>query len=137
MAKVKHNVANQTACLCPVCPVQTASSCVNQRKESGWGEMRKSAIAGVLENYPEHPETYDMPIGELQKSSVGKENQAELITKDNMIELYCSVGRSECGDLHGQQRCVCPDCAVWSGHDLKASYYCLKGSAEQIERKAA
>ncbi len=49
--------------------------------------------------------------------------------------IYCAsaVGKSDCSDQDGNKACNCPTCAVWEDNSLNSTYFCLKGSAEQIE----
>jgi hypothetical protein len=130
MKDVELNLSNYSKCLCPVCPVQAKSTCIAGKNE-GWREVRKSA-GRVLRQYPDHPEVYDMDLGELQKSETGKDQRFSKPAPEEMIELYCCklVGKSNCNDLDVGQPCQCPTCAVWASHDLGGYYYCTSGSTQ-------
>jgi hypothetical protein len=30
-----------------------------------------------------------------------------------------------------EENCHCPTCEVWKEHDLKATYFCVRGNAEE------
>lgn len=131
--KVKLTIDNYTKCLCPVCPVQEKSKCIALKK-ANWQETRKK-VGRVLEEYPFHPETYEIEMDELEKHEIGKKHGFFKPNQKDMIELFCSkaVGKSDCSDLDSRQKCNCPDCAVWSKSGLKTAYYCMRGSSEEIE----
>ena len=82
----------------------------------------------ILEEYPHHPEAYEMEMGELENSEVGRENAFIQPNPEDMQELYCSkaVGKSNCGDLNDGEMCQCPTCAVWSANSLGSTYYCRR-----------
>lgn len=130
MSRVTNNVANQSACLCPVCPVQVDSPCINRKKDEAWIYMRGTVMGGILSDYAKHPETYEIPIAELKAHPVGQKHDAGKLKEEDMIELYCSIGKSACPDLSTEEPCLCPDCSVWRGHELKSRYYCLQGRAD-------
>lgn len=130
MKEVELNLNNYSKCLCTVCPVQAKSECVAAKREK-WLEVRRS-LGRVLRQYPDHPEAYEMDMGELAESETGKDQDFRKPAAEEMIELYCckTVGKSNCVDLDGEKSCQCPTCAVWTSHDLKGFYYCAKGSPE-------
>lgn len=123
--EVLFNIANYTRCLCPVCKVQSGSSCI-AGKEAIWRETRKAA-GRVLEAYAVNPETYELEAGLLQEHEVGKRSGFKKPAESEMKELYCAVGRSECSDLDSDRLCLCGDCAVWLAHLLGHRYFCLMG----------
>lgn len=127
LPEVRRNISNYVKCLCPVCPVQEGSGCIDAKKEK-WRELRKS-IGKVLEDYPLHPEAYEMEMAELEHNIVGQKHGFSRPEKEDMIELYCSpvISKSNCGDLNDEKFCQCPTCAVWSAHLLRSTYYCLRG----------
>jgi len=100
MAKVEFNAENIGKCLCPGCPVQAQSECVEERK---------------------------------RKETQTPESEAQLPDPETMIRLYCSIGQSSCQDLDGSQECLCPGCPVWLDNELTSRYYCLEGSADEID----
>jgi len=51
----------------------------------------------------------------------------------NIGKLYCAKGKSSCNDLDGRQSCICPTCLVWNENNLRSMYFCLRGSADEIE----
>jgi hypothetical protein len=53
-------------------------------------------------------------------------------TCDKTKVLYCSTGKAACNDLDGNQACMCPTCLVWEENNLQSMYYCIKGSAQEI-----
>lgn len=127
MEEVKLNISNYAKCLCQVCPVQEDSSCIAAKNEK-WREMRMR-VGQVLEDYPDHPESYEMEMGELENNEVGKKHGFSQPEPEDMVELYCSavVGKSNCNDLSDEKFCQCPACAVWSAHVLGSTYFCLRG----------
>lgn len=50
----------------------------------------------------------------------------------NIGKLYCAKGKSDCDDLDDKQSCICPSCLVWNDNNLRSTYYCLRGSADDI-----
>ena len=50
--------------------------------------------------------------------------------------IYCAdaVGKSRCNDLDGTKPCLCPTCDVWKENNLRSTYFCLHGSAAEIEQ---
>ena len=56
-------------------------------------------------------------------------------TKKNEETLYCAgdVGKSVCKiNMNG---CLCGGCPVHRENNLKSGYYCMNGSADQIDDK--
>lgn len=41
-------------------------------------------------------------------------------------KLYCSIGKSSCGDLKKLRPCLCPTCLVWYSNNLGGIHYCTK-----------
>ncbi len=123
--EVELTIDNTSKCVCPVCPVQTASACT-AAKRPRW-EERRIAAGDILTEYPAHPEAFDMEMGELETTKIGERHGFRKPDTEDMIELYCSneVGISNCEDLDGERRCQCPSCAVWTTHGLDSRYYCL------------
>ncbi len=124
MEPVKLTPDNYTKCLCPVCPVQAGSVCIAAKRDA-WKEMRLS-VGKLLEEYASHPESYDQTFDEIEASELGRRLSFRAPTPPEMIELYCSIGKTDCEDLDTEQRCQCGDCAVWAKHGLDAYYYCRK-----------
>ncbi len=60
------------------------------------------------------------------------EKEGTMPSSDNFPGVYCSIGRSACGDLNNERRCLCPGCAVYLENDLKSFKYCLEGSSEEV-----
>jgi len=46
--------------------------------------------------------------------------------------LYCATSKTICTDIDPKQWCQCPSCLVWDEHNLKSTYYCTNGSADEI-----
>jgi hypothetical protein len=48
--------------------------------------------------------------------------------------LYCAngIGKSKC-EYH-MNGCICGPCPVHSNYSLKAGYYCIYGSADQVDK---
>lgn len=42
-------------------------------------------------------------------------------------KVFCSIGMTNCG--LEQKGCICGDCEVFKGNDLKVGYFCTKGEA--------
>jgi hypothetical protein len=129
--EVELSINNYTKCLCPVCPVQEDSKCIAQ-KMIKWADTRKR-IGDILEEYPFHPEAYDMEMGELQNSAIGAKKGFLKPQPVEMKELYCCkhVGKSNCGDLK-LAICQCTDCTVWKDHGLHAGYYCMHNLGKEL-----
>lgn len=49
--------------------------------------------------------------------------------------LYCAAEIGKSGCPYPMQGCVCGACPVHSEGELRALYYCIHGSAEEIEKK--
>lgn len=124
---VVFNISNYTKCLCPVCKVQAGSDCIDDKRE-GWRETRK-LVGGILEAYPDYPETYELEVTLLAEHEAAREQNFTVPDKTTMKELYCSIGESECGDIDGDRRCLCGDCAVWVAAGLREKYFCIQGAA--------
>lgn len=99
MPKVEFNTQNLTMCLCPGCPVQSASDCARER-------MLKAQIP---------------------------QDVSQVSDPKSLARLYCSLGKTDCGGFDGNQNCICPSCQVWSNNGLASRYFCLRGSAEEID----
>jgi hypothetical protein len=56
--------------------------------------------------------------------------------KGKMEKLYCAgeVGKSVCE--YKMNGCLCGGCPVHAENNLQAGYYCLNGSADEIEVKS-
>lgn len=107
--------------------MQKGSVCIAGREEA-WREARKAA-GRVLEAYPGNPETYELEAELLEEHAAGRQSGFRRPANEEMRELYCSIGRSECADLDSDRLCICPDCAVWAAGGLKTKYFCLQGPA--------
>jgi hypothetical protein len=46
--------------------------------------------------------------------------------------LFCAIGKSGCE--YKMNGCICGSCPVEIENGLKAGYYCLKGSAEEMSK---
>ena len=134
MKEVKKTLDTYTKCLCPVCPVTMDSGCLEARKDR-WKAARLKA-GQMLELYPEHPEAYGMEMFALEASETGRGIDFREPGREEMNELYCCncVGKSDCGDLAGAP-CLCPNCAVWSSHELEAKWFCKYGGQDENEVK--
>lgn len=56
-------------------------------------------------------------------------------SRDKGVKLFCSdeVGKSICAlAMNG---CLCGPCAVHEENDLRAGYYCIHGSADEVDKK--
>jgi hypothetical protein len=102
MAGVDYNRENYNMCLCGGCPVNRSSSCVAQQEE---------AISHLFE--------------QIEKDS-------KMPDAESMPGIYCATGKSDCDDLGVVKSCLCPACPVSIENELSNSYYCLKGSAEEV-----
>lgn len=51
--------------------------------------------------------------------------------KAEVAKLYCSFGKTDCTDMDTKENCHCPKCPVWEKYDLKATYFCVRGAAEE------
>ena len=97
MKEVDYNKKNLERCMCKSCPVQMNSVCANERKLK---------MLDMLSNMKE----------------------GDLMPEPNHIAgIYCSIGRSTCGDLNTDQNCQCPKCPVFKENDLTSTYYCMSG----------
>jgi len=68
-----------------------------------------------------------------QVTKIDWEKKDKLPLADQLPGVYCSHGKTICSDFDNNQSCVCPSCAVWSENGLKGTYFCLNGSADEIE----
>ena len=102
MAAVEYNRDSYNTCLCGGCPVNRASACVKELEEAL--EPRTEAI----------------------------ERESLMPSPETMPGIYCAVGKSSCGDLSARLRCLCPACPLFLREELGKSYYCLRGSAEEV-----
>ena len=61
-------------------------------------------------------------------------DEATLSRPEEIPCLYCSSGRSACGDLDYKEMCICGQCPVWMEQNLVGSnftgYYCRDGRAD-------
>lgn len=89
-------------CLCGGCPVNRSSACVALQEEA------LAPLVDQIEEESKMPDTSSMP------------------------GIYCSTGKSTCGDLGVAKSCLCPACPLSISEGLRNSYYCLKGSAEEV-----
>lgn len=97
---VDYNKKNLERCLCVKCPVQMESLCAYEGKLS---------IVTLLKNLKE----------------------TDLMPDPNLIAgLYCSIGKSKCGDLNTEQQCQCNRCPVFKEYSLQTGYYCKLGKEE-------
>lgn len=50
-------------------------------------------------------------------------------------KLYCAkeIGKSTCA--YKTNGCICSGCPVHMKNDLKAGYYCINGSADEVDDK--
>lgn len=92
-----------------------------------WGVDVAIMVVLLTNAYPDHPEAFDMEMGELEGTEVGMRHGFRKPDTADMIELYCSrtVGSSSCNDLDDDKHCQCPSCSVWATHGLGSYYYCL------------
>ena len=53
--------------------------------------------------------------------------------KGKIERLYCAgeIGKSSCE--YKRNGCICGGCPVHMENDLKAGYYCINGSADEID----
>jgi hypothetical protein len=102
MTEVSYDLESYNRCLCGGCPVNRRSACVKQQEDA-----LGSAFEAVEQGAP-LPDPKVMP------------------------GIYCSVGKSACGDLQERLSCLCPGCSIHLSHDLRNLHYCLKGSAEEV-----
>ena len=102
MAKVEYNRDTYNSCLCGGCPVNRQSDCVHRQEEALGAKAEAIERDGVM------PDAAEMP------------------------GIYCAIGKSACDDLGKSMRCLCPACPVLINADLGNSYYCLRGSAEEV-----
>lgn len=104
MPQVDFDRKNFNRCLCGGCPVNRASRCVAGQEI-------------ILEEQGQ--------IEDIQKES-------RMPDPKRMPGIYCAVGKSACSDLSERKMCLCPACSVAINGDLKNSYYCLRGAAEEV-----
>lgn len=52
--------------------------------------------------------------------------------KQKTAVLFCARGKAECPIT--MKGCVCGVCPVHTANNLKSGYYCLQGSADEIEK---
>lgn len=55
--------------------------------------------------------------------------------KEKMERLYCAeeIGKSGCE--YKMNGCLCGGCPVHAKSELKSGYYCINGSAEEVDAK--
>ena len=80
------------------------------------------------------------PVQSKSKCATGKMASLDAALKVQPLQpqdipfMYCATGKATCKDLDMQQKCQCPNCAVYQKYSLaKAShvaYYCRDGKAE-------
>lgn len=97
MADVEYIKKNLERCMCMSCPVQIDSICANERKLK---------VLDMLANYEE---------GSL------------LLEPSQIAALYCSIGKSGCGDIDTEQLCQCMKCPVFKENSLTKGYFCKFG----------
>lgn len=102
MVRVDYSRDSYNMCLCGGCPVNRSSDCVAQQEED---------IVPLLERI---------------------EKESEMPEPQSMPGIYCSTGKSVCDDLGVTKSCLCPACPMSLELKLDNSYYCLKGSAEEV-----
>ncbi|MFA6096520.1 MAG: DUF2769 domain-containing protein [Candidatus Paceibacterota bacterium] len=49
--------------------------------------------------------------------------------------LFCSQANGKGTCAYKMQGCICPVCVVYKKNGLDASFYCIYGSADEIENK--
>ncbi|MBU4535727.1 MAG: DUF2769 domain-containing protein [Euryarchaeota archaeon] len=93
---------NLQKCLYTTCPIQEDSACV---KEKG---MK------MQDMMPKMMESKMMPDPEMVPG------------------MYCATGKSSCGDIDTNKRCICNECALWEEYDLPnqkpKGFYCRDGA---------
>ena len=103
MGEVEFNSENVSKCLCPVCPVQGTSECVN-------GKLQK-----------------------MQEMMAEDIDIATVIGPEDVPGLYCASGEASCTDLYYHEECQCPKCNVFKENELAkgkpVGYYCRDGKA--------
>ncbi|MGA2677350.1 MAG: DUF2769 domain-containing protein [Methanobacterium sp.] len=104
MLEIDFNKKNLDKCLCSNCPVQQDNSCVKDQVE----EMEE----------------------------IGKDidiDSGVMMGPDEVPKLYCTTGKTKCGDLESHEECQCPKCDVWMENDLEVrgapAYFCINGRA--------
>jgi hypothetical protein len=102
MTKVSYDLENYNRCLCGGCPVNRQSGCTHEQEEA------LGAVFEALEKGGALPEPNVMP------------------------GVYCSVGKSVCDDMSDDRPCLCPGCSIHLKQALGSSYYCMRGSAEEV-----
>lgn len=104
MLKIEFTKENLDKCLCIDCPVQSKSSCVKN-------QIKK--------------------IEEINQSDI---DSGFMVGLDNVPQLYCATGKTNCTDLYTHEECQCKQCDVWKENDLEVrgapAYFCINGRAE-------
>lgn len=104
MLKINFDELNLQKCLCPNCPVQSENSCVKEQRKAIEENTKTESITSRL---------------------LGKHEEVP--------QLYCSKGKSQCADLKTDKECQCPKCDVWKENDLEVreapAYFCINGKA--------
>lgn len=102
MLTVSYDLENYNRCLCGGCPVNRHSECTARQEE---------ALGAVFE---------------------AMEKGGPLPAPAAMPGIYCSIGASVCKDRSADLACLCPGCSVHLKQDLRATHYCIRGSAEEV-----
>ncbi len=103
MLEIDFNKENMEKCLCPDCPVQTGSSCVKDQ------------------------------VKDMKEIQSGDVDSGFLVGPEEVPQLYCATGKTNCTDLYTHEECQCPKCDVWKENDLEVrgapAYFCTNGRA--------
>ncbi len=102
MVRVPFDRDSFNKCLCGGCPVNRSSACVRSQ------EAAFAPLAQKIEREGHMPDPSITP------------------------GVYCAGGGSSCNDLDDGKSCLCPACPVHLRFGLSNSFYCLKGSSEEV-----
>jgi hypothetical protein len=70
--------------------------------------------------------------GRIQQAQI-PQDISQVSDPKTLVRLYCSIGKTDCGDFDGDQNCICPNCQVWKNNELASRYFCLRGNADEID----
>lgn len=78
----------------------------------------------------------DCAMERLQKAQI-PQDVSQVSNPKMLARLYCSIGKTDCEGFNGAQNCICPSCQVWNNYGLASRYFCLRGSADEIDIRSA